>query len=185
MRGISRGAFILFLGACLAGCGHTARTGSRANPPIAVGPKDLLFVAVPSVSDSVDTLLGRIGWGEGRFSRELQKEILFQLNREGVPTVEDTAKANSVLTVSVTGYVQGTGSSSRFEGSGRLRTGAGERVIDFKKSPARGEAPERQDPTVDNLRLIASTLVKEAQKDPNAGKTEAKPKYVPQMMIIF
>jgi hypothetical protein len=88
---ISRYASVLLLGAWLAGCGHTARNGSRENPPIAVGPKDLLFVAVPSVPDSVDSLLGRIGWGDGRFPRELQKEILFQLNRNGLATVEDSA----------------------------------------------------------------------------------------------
>lgn len=182
--GILRSVSILLLAACLAGCGHTARSGGRESPPIAVGPKDVLFVAAPFVSDSVDTLLGRIGWGEGRFSRELRKEILFQFNRDGVPTVADSAQAKSALRVSVDGYVQGDGSSSRFEGSARLMTEAGERVIEFKKSPVRGEAPERLDPTVDNLRMIASTIVNQARKDPKAKKA-AKPEYVPQMMIIF
>ena len=183
--GIMKYASVFVLAAGLGGCGQTVRKGSRENPPIAVGPKDVLFVAVPFVSDSVDTLLGRIGWGDGRFPRELQKEILFQLNRNGVATVEDSAQANSALMVSVTGYVQGSGSSSRFEGSGRLRTKAGERVIDFKKSPSRGEAPERQDPTVDNLRMIASSLVKEARKVPEAKKKDSNPEYVPQMIMIF
>lgn len=183
--GILRYASVLLLATWLAGCGHTSRNGSRKNPPIAVGPKDVLFVALPSVSDSVDTLLGRIGWGDGRFPRELQKEILFQLNRNGVATVEDSAQAKSALMVSVTGYDQGSESSSRFEGSARLRTEAGERVIDFKKSPARGESPERLDPTVDNLRMIASTLVKEARNDPKAKKKAPNPEYVPNMIIIF
>lgn len=183
--GILKFASVLLVSALLAGCGHTVRNGSQKTPPIAVGPKDVLFVAAPFVSDSVDTLLGRIGWGEGRFSRELHKEILFQLNRNGVATVEDSAQAKSALMISVTGYDQASGSSSRFEGSARLRTEAGERLIGFKKSPARGESPERQDPTVDNLRIIAATLVKEARMDPNAEKKETKPEYVPQMMILF
>ena len=180
-----RYASVLLLAAGFSGCGHTLRNASPENPPVTIGPKDVLFVPVPLVADSVDTLLGRIGWGEGRFSRELQKEILFQLNRKGVATVEDSAQAKSALLISVTGYDQGSGSSSRFEGSARLKTEAGERVIDFKKSPARGEAPERQDPTVDNLRIIAATLVKEAGQDPRAKKRDPKPEYVPQMMIIF
>jgi hypothetical protein len=186
--GIPRYASLLLFSVWLAGCGHTGhivRNGSRGTPPVAIGSKDVLFVAVPFVSDSVDTLLGRIGWGEGRFSRELHKEILFQLNRTGVATVEDSAQAKSALMISVTGYVQGSGSSSLFEGNARLRTEAGERVIEFKKSPARGEAPERQDPTVDNLRMIASTLVSEARKDPKAKSKEPKQEYVPQMMILF
>jgi hypothetical protein len=186
--GILRYAFVLLLAAVLAGlagCGHTARSGGGKTPRIEVGPKDVLFVAPPFVSDSVDTLLGRIGWGEGRFSRELQKEILFQLNRNGVPTVEDSAQAKSALRVFVNGYVQGDGSSSRFEGSARLKTQAGERVIEFKKTPARGEAPERMDPTVDNLRMIASTIVDDARKDPKAKKAAAKPEYVPNMIILF
>lgn len=180
-----RFAFVLLLAVCLAGCGHTSRSGGGKTPRIEIGPKDVVFVAAPFVSDSVETLLGRIGWGEGRFSRELQKEILFQLNRNGVPTVDDSAQAESDLRVSVNGYVQGDGSSSRFEGSARLRTQSGERVIEFKKSPARGEAPERLDPTVDNLRMIASTIVNEARKDPKANKAAAKPEYVPNMLIIF
>lgn len=182
---IRKFAVFFLLVAGFAGCGHTVRNGSPEKSPISVGPKDVLFVAVPFVPDSVDTLLGRIGWGNGRFSRELQKEILFQLNRAGLATVEDSAQANSALRVSVTGYDQGSGATSRFEGNARLRTGAGERVILFKKSPARGEAPERPDPTVDNLRMIASTLVNEARRDPEAKKPAAKPEYVPQMMIIF
>lgn len=182
---IPRSASAFLLAACLAGCGHTARNGNRANVPIEVGREDILFVAVPTVPDSVDTLLGHIGWGEGRFSRELHKEILFQLNRKGVATVEDSGQAKSALIVSVTGYLHGSGSSSRFEGNARLRTEAGERVIGFKKTPGRGEAPERQDPTVDNLRQIASTLVKEAREDPDAKKVDSKAEYVPQMMILF
>jgi hypothetical protein len=182
---ILRYAAVLLLAACFAGCGHTRQNGSRKNPEIAVGPKDVLFVALPIVSDTVDTLLGRIGWGEGRFSRELHKEILFQLNRKGVATVEDSAQAKSALLVSVTGYVHGAGASSRFDGSARLRTEAGERVIGFKKSPDRGEPPERQDPTVDNLRMIASTLVDEARRDPDAKKAAPKSEYVPKLMILF
>ncbi|MEO6095533.1 MAG: hypothetical protein ABIW76_07605 [Fibrobacteria bacterium] len=182
---ILRCVSVLLVGAWLAGCGHTGGNGIRKNPAIAVGSKDVVFVPVPLVSDSLDTLLGRIGWGEGRFPRELQKEILFQLNRKGVATVEDSAQANSALLVSISVYEQGSGASSRFEGFARLRTGVGERVIDFKKSPARGEAPERQDPIIDNLRMIASSLVDEARKDPNSKKTDPKSDYVPQMMIIF
>jgi hypothetical protein len=176
---------VLLLAAWLAGCGHTVRNGGRENPTIAVGSKDVLFVAIPSVSDSVDTLLGRIGWGDGRFSRELHKEILFQLNRNGVPTVEDSTQAKSALMVSVTGYVQGSGSSSWFKGRARLKTETGERVIEFEKSQARGEAPERQDPTVDNLRMIATTLVKEAREDPDAKKKGSDSEYIPNMMLLF
>jgi hypothetical protein len=182
---ILRYASVFLLTACLVACGLIGRSGSRKNPPILVGPKDVLFVAVPTISDSVDTLLSRIGWGEGRFPRELHKEILFQLNRKGVATVEDSAQAKSALLVSVTGYVQGAGSSSRFDGSARLRPEAGERVIGFKKKPDRGEAPERQDPTVDNLRMIASTLVEEARKDPDARKAVPESEHVPKVMLLF
>lgn len=181
---IFRFASALLVAAWLSGCGHTARKGIPENPPVAIGSKDVLFVGVSAVSDTVDSLLGRIGWGEGRFSRELHKEIVFQFNRKGVATIEDSAQAKSALVVSVTGYVQGSG-SSQFEGVARLRTVAGERVIDFKKAPARGEAPERQDPTVDNLRMIASALVKEARENPDAKKKDSKAEYVPQMMWIF
>lgn len=183
--GILRYAAVLLAATWLAGCGHTVRNANNGNPIITVGPKDVLFVGAPSVSDSADSLLGRMGWGEGRFSRELRKEILFQFNRNGVPTVEDSAQAKSVLGVSITRYDQGSGSSSVYDVNATLRTEAGERMIEFKKSPARGEAPERLDPTVDNLRTIALTLVKMATKDPNAKKADAKTEYVPQMMIIF
>lgn len=182
---ILRYAPVFLVAACLAGCGHTAQNSKRENPSISVGPKDVLFVAQPIVTDSVDSLLGRLGWGDGRFSRELHKEILFQLNRKGVATVEDSSQGKSSMTVSVTGYDQGSGSASRFDGSARLRTEAGERVIDFSKSPARGEAPERQDPTVDNLRMIASTLVNAAYAEPVGKKKPKEFEYVPSTLMIF
>jgi hypothetical protein len=178
-------ALALLSAAVLFGCAHFSnRDRGPKTPPIAVGSKNSLYVAAPAVPDSVDSLLASVGWGGGRFSAELRKEIIFQFNRKGVAAVEDSLKADASLTSSVTGYVQ-DGASSHFEGGALLKTPAGERRIGFQKPRSRGQAPERDDPTVDNLRMIAAALVKESTKDPAAKKAKEKVEYVPQMMILF
>jgi|GEM_PF-2933990 len=172
-------AIVLFGCAGFSGQGRGAKT-----PAIKVGSKNALYVSAPSIPDSVDSLLARIGWGGGRFPAELRKEIIFQFNRKGVAVVEDSLKSDAGLRPVITGYVQET-SSSHFEGSALLKTPAGERRIDFKKSKPRGQAPERDDPTVDNLRMIAASLVDEARKDPSKKKAKEEIEYVPQMFILF
>lgn len=180
-----RPAIALLSAIALFGCANFSGQGRVAkSPPVTVGSKIALYVAAPSVPDSVDSLLARIGWGGGRFPEELRKEIVFQFNRKGVAVVEDSLQADASLMPSVTGYVQDQ-ASSHFEGSALLKTPAGERRIGFKKPKAGGRAPERDDPTVDNLRMIAAALVEEARKDPSAKKAKEEFEYVPQMMILF
>lgn len=169
----------------LFGCANFSSQGRGAKQPvITVGSKNALYVSVPAVPDSVDSLLAGLGWGGGRFSSELRKEIIFQFNRKGVAAVEDSLKADASLIPSVTGYVQG-GPSSYFEGNALLKTASGERRIEFKKPKSRGQAPERDDPTVDNLRMIAGALVEESRKDPKSKKAKEEIEHVPRMFILF
>jgi len=169
--------------------------------------KEALYVALPVVPGSVDSLLARMGWSGGRFAQELRKEIIFQLNRKGLAilqepaTLSDSAALRSTaagsagtasalsdtassLTVNLKEYVEGSGAPSHFQGDALLKTSAGERRFDFSKSPKRAEAPERSDPTVDNIRLIAESVVSEACKVP-VTKKRSEPEITPPLMMIF
>jgi hypothetical protein len=169
------------------GCASSSGTKSQAAKGVILDSRQALYVPDPVVADSADSALARMGWGGGRFARELKKEILFQFNRKGVPTVEDSVQAKARLEVSLARYSQESAGASGFDGSARLATPEGERSIGFKKEAGGAEAPERDDPTVDNIRKIASTLVDGARRDPKAEKEKSKngPEYTPTMMIIF
>jgi hypothetical protein len=180
--------------ASMSGCaGSTAAQGADGKaagdnkPPVFADAKNALYVSAPAVPDSVDSLLSRLGWGAGRFSSELRKEVVFQLNRKGVPTVEDSAAAKSFLAIGIGEYAEGGGSPSRYVGSARLRTPSGERLLTFAKAAVRAEAPERPDPTVDNIRLIAEAVVSDAAKSPQkpAARKSKKTEYNPQLIMLF
>lgn len=171
------------------GCAAT-RSATPVKPAIVASPKDALYVAVPAVPGSVDSALARMGWGSGRFAQELRQELVFQLNRKGIPTLPDTvtpadtSAARSSLAVRLSAYTEGGGAPSSFKGEAMLKTSLGERRFDFGKTPQRAEAPERADPTVDNIRQIAESIVAEACKAPETKK-RPEPEPMPPLMLIF
>lgn len=170
------------------GCASTDSRSVEARA-VAVEGKEALYIAPPQVADSVDSALSRIGWGGGRMSRELRKELAYQFNRKGVATVEEGAPAPDTLTVELSDYAQGNGTASRFAVDATLRTPAGKRRIAFRQEPKGAGAPERDDPALDNIRKIAATLLKESRKDTAAEKGKAKrqqkPEYNPGLLMIF
>ncbi len=182
------------IGTALAGVSalfYAGCAGIPASQPqpasVAVTGKEVLFVADPVIADSVDTLLSGLGWGGGRFSRELKKEMIYQFNRKGVAVAEDSSKAKAGLAVSCAQYSR-DGSSTHFRFGAILTTPAGERYITVEKVPQRAEAPERDDPTVDNIRMIATSLVEQSGKDPSEAKKKAKAKgadYNPGLLLVF
>jgi hypothetical protein len=178
--------------ACLAalvfaGCAAIAPKADANAKTVSVNGTEALYVAPPIMADTVDTLLARIGWGEGRMSQELRKELIYQFNRRGVATVEDSAAAKASLAIVLSEYVQGGGTASHYAVDALLKTGNGERRIALRKVPKGAAAPEREDPTLDNIRLIASSMVEESRKDPDAKKANPKktPDYNPGLMMIF
>ena len=181
-------AGLAIVAAC-AGCAG-APAKSKAEPAaVAVTGKEILFLANPVLADSVDTLLSGLGWGGGRFAGELKKEIAYQFNRRGVAISEDTAKAKASLILTLSQYER-NGSSTRFSLEALLNTPAGQRKIAIQKAPKGAEAPERDDPTVDNIRTMATALVEEAGKDPNAvtarkRKQKTGPEYNPGLLLVF
>ena len=79
----------------LLGCAGIA-TSTQPTSVLSVSAREPLFVALPVVPDSVDTLLSQIGWVTGRFAQELRKELIFQFHKKGMGTIEDSA-AKSTL----------------------------------------------------------------------------------------
>jgi hypothetical protein len=174
-------AVVIAAGTVLGGCAGSQ--GPKSGPIVeAKGP---VFVAMPALPDSLDSALAPLGWGGGRFARELRKEIRYQFNRKGQATPEDSAQAKALLTVNVTAYAAAGGNA--FAAAALLTTPSGARRMGFRKGPGRAEAPERDDPTVDDIRLIASSLVEDARRDPARSKRRdaEKSEYNPQMLILF
>src|SRR5438128_1687314 len=97
--------------ASLTGCAGAAPAPEA--PSVALSPKDVLYLPLPAVADSVDSALGRLGWGGGRFAEELRKEVAYQFNRKGVAVTADSAGANSYLTLRVETYAQGRHGGAR------------------------------------------------------------------------
>jgi hypothetical protein len=160
---------------------------SPAPAPVEVKGTEPLFVADPVLADSADSLLTGLGWGGGRLGRELKKEMVYQFNRRGVAVAEDSAKAKATLAVSLEEYSR-KGEETRYSVSALLKTEAGERTIRLRKAPKGAEGPERDDPTVDNIRIIAAYLVEESGKDPRVKKKTPKksdPEYYPAILIPF
>jgi hypothetical protein len=179
-----------FEAACLAalvfaGCAAFSPQAVSKTKAVAVTGKDTLFVAPPSIADSAaDSLLARIGWGEGRLSRELRKEMVYQFKQRGVPMTEDSARAGVILSVVLSEYAQGGGAASHFSVNGLLRTRDGERRIAFRKEPGKAPAAERDDPAMDNVRVIATSMVEGSRKDPKAKKAKI-PEYNPGLILSF
>jgi hypothetical protein len=145
---------VLACAVLIAGC-----SVSRLRVPPIVEAKDTLYVTPPVVPGSVDSLLAPLGWPPGRFASELQKEIRFQLNRKGLATPQDSSGVLSRLELRVDHYAP-----ADYRVVGRLTTPAGSRDIEFEK---RSRAAEREDPTIDNIRLMAENLTQKVRADPN------------------
>ncbi len=164
------------------GCAGIA-SSPQSPAVLSVSAREPLFVVLPAVPDSVDTLLSRIGWVPGRFAQELRKEIVFQFHKKGMGTVEDSA-AKSVLALALSEYVEGGGLPSRFVGTVLLKTSQGSRSFKVGKAEQRAASIERPDPTVDNIRLIAELVVKEACRAPR-NKKVPNSEFNPPMLMLF
>jgi hypothetical protein len=161
--------------ACLwaAGC---AGGGSVRSRPF-VEAKGDLYVSAPAVPAEADSLLAGLGWGPGKFSAELRKELRYQLNRSGVATSDDTA-AKARLEIAFDKY-----DGSEYSGKARLTTPSGSRDIPLRK-PSQGRAShERDDPTVDNIRFIAETVAPQVKADPR--RAQKKPEPFTGMIMLF
>ncbi len=181
--GFSPLIFVVFLFS-LFGCAALHRQPEAPKPVIYVKASEPLFVGLPAIPDSVDSLLGRTGWGSGRFAAELRKEIVFQFQNKGIPIVQDTAQAKSTLLLSMDKYQDGAGLASNYSGNAMLKTPLGERQILFGKTSKRAQSIERADPTVDNIRSIAEGLVNEARKKP-VTKKSGENDYNPMLLMVF
>jgi hypothetical protein len=165
--------------ACLCGiwaAGCAGGSGLRGRPYVEV--KDNLYVPVPVVPPAVDSALVPLGWEPGKFAAELRKELRYQLNRKGVATPEDSAGAAARLDVSVDRY-----EGKDYTGQARLTTPAGAREIALRRSPKRNSSEERDDPTVDNIRIIAAKLAEDVRSDPRHVKKQ--PEAFSGMIMLF
>lgn len=142
-----------------------------------VEARDSVFVALPAIPAGLDSELAPLGWDGSRFAAELRKELRYQLGREGVKPPADSAAAGDRLEVTLEQYAD-----AGFSGRALLTTRGGQREIRFVKRKKAGV--DREDPTTDNIRLIAATLAEEARSDPKREREE-KDSYVPSNMILF
>jgi hypothetical protein len=175
-------ALLLSITGLLLGCAGIA-TSTQPTCVLSVSAREPLFVALPVVPDSVDTLLSQIGWVPGRFAQELRKELIFQFHKKGMGTIEDSA-AKSTLALTLSEYVEGGGLPSRFVGTVLLKTSQGSRLFKIGKAEQRAASIERPDPTVDNIRLIAEMVVKEACRAPR-NKKAPNSDFNPPMLMLF
>jgi cell division septation protein DedD len=143
-----------------------------------VEAKESLYVPRPAVPAAVDSVLAPLGWEPGKFAAELRKEIRYQLNRKGVATPDDSAGAAARLDVSVDRY-----EGKDYPGQARLTTPAGKREIGLRKPPKRKASEERDDPTVDNIRIIAAKLAEDVRSDPRHVKKQ--PEAFSGMIMLF
>jgi hypothetical protein len=176
---------IVFASVPLTGCG-ASHPPMKAAPPngIITTRKEPLYVPLPKVAVPAESLLARAGWGDGRLPQELRKELLYQFKRKGVPTVEDSAQAASTLDVFLSEYGPGDGEATRYAVSATLKTPGGERRLEYRNKPGRADAPEREDPTLDNIRKMAKELVERSRKDPDARKDPYEEGDMGLMMIF-
>jgi hypothetical protein len=157
-----RSGLLLLCALAAAGCAGKGGPGAR---PF-VEAKDSLYVALPAVPPSVDSLLAPLGWAPGRFAAELRKEVRYQLNRKGLSTPEDSAGQAGRLEIRLDRY-----HAADYAGAARLTTAKGERDIPIR---SRKKREERDDPTVDNIRSIAGDLAEAVGADPRRGKPQAE-----------
>jgi len=134
---------------------------------------DSVYVASVAVPAAVDSLLAPLGWAQGRFATELAKEIRFQLNHKGVATPQDSTGVRSRLEIQVEHY-----DPADYAIKGHLSTPTGARDIEFTRKSG---AAEREDPTIDNIRLIAENLTEKARTDPSHRRTNPQ---APVLMLI-
>jgi hypothetical protein len=180
---------ILALACCaalaLSGCG-SSHPSLKAGPPngIITTRKEALYIPLPKVANPAESLLARAGWGEGRLPEELRKELLYQFKRKGVPVVEDSTQSASRMNVFLSEYDPGEGGASRYVVSALLKTPGGERRLEYRNKPRWVDAPEREDPTLDNIRKMAKELVELSRKDPDARKDPLEGGDMGLMMIF-
>lgn len=165
---------------CAGSAASKARAEAAASARVAVGTRDVLFVALPVLSDTASASLAALGWGEGRFQAELRKEIAYQFERKKVKLTEDSAAAVAWLAVRLDAYE--AGQDPRYQGGAGLKTARGERQIAIRKPRPMFGGSDRADLTVDHIREIARNLATEARKSP-AATAQAEPP--PQMWLLF
>lgn len=169
-----KNALLVLLSLLIAGCGMTLRRPADSAARVSVERRDTLFIGMPAVPDSAQASLADLGWGGGRFQEELRKEIAFQFGRKRVALIDDSASAKAWLSVDIAAIE--LGKEPAYQGAAHLRTGKGEREIEFHNGRSRWRGAERSDPTVDYIRQIAETLVTEACRNPaSAPKHETPP----------
>jgi hypothetical protein len=156
------------LSACIWAAGCAGGGSLRSRPYVEV--KDNLYVAMPAVPSEADSVLGQLGWEPGKFASELRKELRYQLNRSGVATPEDSAGAAARLEIALESYA-----GKDYSGQARLTTPGGTREIPLRKPSKRKAAEERDDPTVDNIRIIAAKLAEDVRADPRHMKKQPEP----------
>jgi hypothetical protein len=165
---------------CAGSASSKARAEAAAASRVAVGSRDVLFVALPVLSDTASASLAALGWGDGRFQAELRKELAYQFERKKIKLTEDSAAAGAWLAVRLETYE--AGQDPRYRGGAGLKTARGERQIAIRKPRPMFGGSERADLTVDHIREIARSLAAEARKSPAAtAQTEAPP----QMWLLF
>ncbi len=164
-------------------CAGSAASKARAEAAsarVAVGSRDVLFVALPVLSDTATAALAAVGWGDGRFQAELRKEIAYQFERKKIKLTEDSAAAMAWLAVRLDAYE--TGEDARYKGGAGLKTSRGERQIAIRKPRSMFGGSGNADLTVDHIREIARNLAAEARKAPAATAQAESP---PQMWLLF
>lgn len=154
--------------ACLWAAGCAGGGAARARPYVEA--KDSLYVSMPTVPAEADSLLAKLGWEPGKFTAELRKELRYQLNRSGVATPDDSAATGSRLDIALDKY-----EGKEYAGQARLRTPKGMREIALRKPSQKQAAEDRDDPTVDNIRIIAAKLAAEVKADPRHVKKQPEP----------
>lgn len=155
------------------------RRADAAASRVAVGSRDVLFVALPVLSDTASAALAALGWGDGRFQAELRKEIAYQFERKKIRLTEDSAAAKAWLAVRLDAYEGGR--EALYKGGAGLKTERGERQIAIRKPRSVFGGSDRADLTVDHIREIARNVAADARKAPATAQADAPP----QMWILF
>lgn len=165
---------------CAGSAASKARAEAAASARVAVGSRDVLYVALPVLSDTASAALAAAGWGDGRFQAELRKEIAYQFERKKIKLTEDSAAAMAWLAVRLDAYE--AGQDARYQGGAGLKTSRGERQIAIRKSRSMFGGSGSADLTVDHIREIARNLAADARKSPAATAQAESP---PQMWLLF
>jgi hypothetical protein len=87
-----------------------------------------------------------------------------------VATPEDSSATAARLDIALDKY-----EGKEYSGQARLRTPKGMREIPLRKGSQGKAADDRDDPTVDNIRIIAAKLAAEVKADPRHVKKQPEP----------